>query len=88
MLGASQIESRKSPGQEGSPPSCLIAEHPAFAIPAHLSCRNFAKEVCDHQLPLVPLALEEPIESEDAADALAVAICHATRVAVTERLGA
>jgi crossover junction endodeoxyribonuclease RuvC len=44
-----------------------------------------------HQVQLMVrslLALEEPIESEDAADALAVAICHATRVAVTERLGA
>ena len=34
------------------------------------------------------LALDEPIESEDAADALAVAICHATRTAVSRRLGA
>jgi len=34
------------------------------------------------------LRLEEPIESEDAADALAVAICHATRTAMSERLGA
>jgi len=32
--------------------------------------------------------LEEPVESEDAADALAVAICHATHTAVSERLGA
>jgi len=31
------------------------------------------------------LALDEPIGSEDAADALAVAICHATRTALEER---
>ncbi len=44
-----------------------------------------------HQVQLMVrslLALDKPIESEDAADALAVAICHATRAAVTERLGA
>ncbi len=44
-----------------------------------------------HQVQLMVrslLSLEEPIESEDAADALAVAICHATRIAVSERLGA
>ncbi len=34
------------------------------------------------------LALNDPIESEDAADALAVAICHATRTAISERMGA
>jgi len=33
------------------------------------------------------LRLEAPIESEDACDALAVAMCHATRRAVHERLG-
>lgn len=44
-----------------------------------------------HQVQLMVrslLGLDEPIESEDAADALAVAICHATRTAVSERLGA
>lgn len=44
-----------------------------------------------HQVQLMVrslLSLEEPIESEDAADALAVAICHATRTAMSERLGA
>ena len=34
------------------------------------------------------LRLEETIASEDASDALAVAICHATRAAVAERMGA
>jgi crossover junction endodeoxyribonuclease RuvC len=32
------------------------------------------------------LRLAEEIESEDACDALAVAICHATRLAAQERL--
>ena len=44
-----------------------------------------------HQVQLMVrslLSLEEPVESEDAADALAVAICHATHTAVSERLGA
>jgi crossover junction endodeoxyribonuclease RuvC len=34
------------------------------------------------------LALETPIESEDACDAMAVAICHATRTAAEQRLRA
>ena len=33
------------------------------------------------------LALETPIESEDACDAIAVAICHATRTSTALRLG-
>src|SRR5204862_6702539 len=32
------------------------------------------------------LALESPITSEDACDALAVAVCHATRVSTARRL--
>jgi Holliday junction resolvasome RuvABC endonuclease subunit len=32
------------------------------------------------------LQLEEPIESEDASDALAVAICHATHAFTRRRL--
>jgi crossover junction endodeoxyribonuclease RuvC len=34
------------------------------------------------------LALDEPIASEDASDAVAVAICHATRAVLADRLGA
>ncbi|HTP85702.1 MAG TPA: crossover junction endodeoxyribonuclease RuvC [Bryobacteraceae bacterium] len=34
------------------------------------------------------LRLAEPVESEDASDALAVAICHATRASVLEKMGA
>jgi crossover junction endodeoxyribonuclease RuvC len=33
------------------------------------------------------LRLAEPIESEDASDALAIAICHATHEATAQRLG-
>jgi Holliday junction resolvasome RuvABC endonuclease subunit len=32
------------------------------------------------------LQLDEPIKSEDASDALAVAICHATRAFTSRRL--
>jgi crossover junction endodeoxyribonuclease RuvC len=34
------------------------------------------------------LRLTAPVESEDASDALAVAICHATRATVLEKMGA
>jgi len=34
------------------------------------------------------LRLDEPVASEDASDALAVAICHATHAAAAERIGA
>jgi len=34
------------------------------------------------------LRLSAPVESEDASDALAVAICHATRATVLEKMGA
>jgi crossover junction endodeoxyribonuclease RuvC len=34
------------------------------------------------------LRLAAPVESEDASDALAVAICHATRATVLEKMGA
>ena len=34
------------------------------------------------------LRLDEPVASEDASDALAVAICHATHAAAAERMGA
>lgn len=34
------------------------------------------------------LQLDQPVASEDAADALAVAICHATRSATAKRIGA
>jgi crossover junction endodeoxyribonuclease RuvC len=34
------------------------------------------------------LRLAAPVESEDASDALAVAICHATRATVLEKIGA
>jgi crossover junction endodeoxyribonuclease RuvC len=44
-------------------------------------------EKCQVQLMIRSiLRLAEPIESEDACDALAVAICHATRAAINRKL--
>lgn len=44
-------------------------------------------EKCQVQLMIRSiLRLDEPIESEDACDALAVAICHATRATINRKL--